>query len=81
MSTEQGYFGGVFLGGSILFVLSSLHYRKCTPALCPQWIYISDVEGRLTCMTNLTNNVVQSNLEECLRTGLGVVGEHFCLGK
>lgn len=47
---------------SILFVLSSLHYRKCIFRLCSQWIYILVLGGRLTCMTNLTNNVMQCNL-------------------
>lgn len=44
----------------ILFVLSSLHYGKDTLGLCPQWICIL-VVGRLTFMTNLTNNVIQYN--------------------
>lgn len=55
MSSEQGvWFFCWFVFLSILFVLSSLYYRKCTFALCPQWVYILDVEGRLTGMTNLT---------------------------
>lgn len=46
---------------SILFVLSSLHYRKCILGLYSQWIYILVLGGRRTCMTNLTN-VMQYNL-------------------
>lgn len=54
------FFGFRFL--IILFVLSSLHYGKDTLGLCPQWIHILVVVGRLTFMTNLTNNVIQYNL-------------------
>lgn len=71
---------------NILFVLSSLHSRGCTLGLNPQWIYILVVEGRLTCVTTLTNNVMQYNLMlNCKMRksdivedwGLGTVGKLF----
>ena len=60
---------------SIFFVLSSLHYGKCTVGQCPQWIYIWVVARRLICMTNL-NIVLQYNLVlNCKMQKSGIIGD------